>query len=273
MPYNVFISWSKERSRKVATELYRFIPDVIQQATPWFSAEDIETGSRWEPAIATALQDLKIGIICLTPENLESTWLHFEAGALSKSLSEARVCPYLLDCGVADVRPPLAAFQSRKADKPGTLRLIEDLNVALGNPVEIERLRRTFELFWSGLDAKLKQIAEEKPTAKKAVPPRPAEDMFAEIIARLRDIDRPYIEIGASGESSVPPPLPERTRRQSSLTRKVFTLAREGKAVDEISRALRIPVASVLRRLNNAEAWIESPGDVGSANGVEPGTE
>lgn len=43
--YNVFISWSGDRS-KVAAALYDWLPMVAQTAEPWMSEEDIEEGSR-----------------------------------------------------------------------------------------------------------------------------------------------------------------------------------------------------------------------------------
>lgn len=49
------------------------------------SATDIDKGTRWREEVGTALDTMKAGIICLTPENLSAEWLLFEAGALSKT--------------------------------------------------------------------------------------------------------------------------------------------------------------------------------------------
>ena len=56
---------------------------VIQSAKPWMSETDIEKGTRGLSELAKALEAIKVGISCLTPENLSAPWLLFEAGARS----------------------------------------------------------------------------------------------------------------------------------------------------------------------------------------------
>jgi hypothetical protein len=60
--------------------------------------------------VADRLEQCRVGIICMTPENLESRWILFEAGALSKT-KEAHVCTLLVGLTPAEVKPPLAQFQ------------------------------------------------------------------------------------------------------------------------------------------------------------------
>jgi hypothetical protein len=96
----------------VALALKEWLPDVLQNVSVWISEHDIDAGSRWSHKLAQALEESRIGIICLTPENQGSRWLQFEAGALSKSLEgESRLIPYLIDMSVSDVEPPLAQFK------------------------------------------------------------------------------------------------------------------------------------------------------------------
>lgn len=107
----VFLSWSGEQSREVAKVLKEWIPDIIQAVDPWMSEEDIHKGARWGSELADSLQGPHFGLLCLTRENLTAPWLLFEAGALSKSLDVARVCPFLFGIEKTDIeRGPLLQF-------------------------------------------------------------------------------------------------------------------------------------------------------------------
>ena len=94
------------------------------------SATDIEKGTRWSTDIGTQLAQARVGIICLTPENVKEPWVIFEAGALSKTLENTFVCTYLLDIEPADLRFPLALFQATKTGKEDTRKLLGTINRA-----------------------------------------------------------------------------------------------------------------------------------------------
>jgi hypothetical protein len=182
---NVFISWSGERSRLAAEALKEWLGTVLQNARPWMSTE-IEKGSRSYEEIARALEGMKVGIICLTPENLTSEWLHFEAGALSKTLdAKTRVCTYLLaDLESATLKPPLAWFQWTKANKADTRKLIGTVNKHLdAAPLAESTLSATFEKWWPDLDEKLKALP-----APSGTPParRGTDEIVAEILEHTR---------------------------------------------------------------------------------------
>jgi hypothetical protein len=63
--------------------------------------------------MAKALDGIKVGITCLTPENLDAPWILYEAGSLAKTVDDStRLCTYLLgDLKNADIEPPLGQFQ------------------------------------------------------------------------------------------------------------------------------------------------------------------
>jgi hypothetical protein len=94
VPIDVFISWSGLRSGAVAEALRNWLPKVINALKPWLSTTDIDKGARWSTDVAVRLEVAKAGIICLTPSNLHSDWILFEAGALSKTLQNTFVSPY-----------------------------------------------------------------------------------------------------------------------------------------------------------------------------------
>jgi hypothetical protein len=120
------------------------------------SQSDIQAGARWSEEIALRLEACSVGIICLTPDNLDSPWLLFEAGALSKTLEETYVCPYLFALEPSDVSGPLAQFQSSRADEPGTRDLVFTINQALGEQAMDESgMEEVFRVWWPHLEQRL----------------------------------------------------------------------------------------------------------------------
>ena len=105
---NVFISWSGPQSRAVATALAGWLGQVVQAIQPWMSDIDLAAGERWREALAHMLGNLSLGIICATPEAMGSQWLHFEAGALAKTMEESngRVIPYLVGMSESELSNP-----------------------------------------------------------------------------------------------------------------------------------------------------------------------
>lgn len=155
---NVFISWSGDRSRLLASALADLLPDIIQDLNAWMSEHDISVGSRWSQELNQQLGTSNFGILCLTPENISAPWLLFEAGSLGKSVSEARVVPYRLGLAAADVPFPLAQFQGVDANEGGTRKLVRSLNAGLKQPMESGRLDRSFERWWPDLKAHIDDI-------------------------------------------------------------------------------------------------------------------
>jgi len=184
----VFICWSEERGRLVAVALHDWLKRVIQGLKPFLSTHEIRAGKRWLSEIAGELAETKFGILCLTAENLDSAWLNFEAGALSKTVDDKTyVCPYLIGgLQIAQVPVPLGQFQSNPADKEGTQKLLKTINSALADKkLEEVVLNDAFEKFWPDLEKALKNLpavtGEEKPKRK-------VEDMVEEILDTVRGL-------------------------------------------------------------------------------------
>jgi hypothetical protein len=177
----IFISWSGETSRQIAQHLRDWLPQVIQAAQPWMSKE-IPAGARWREEIAGQLQDARAGIICLTPDNLRAEWLHFEAGAISKSVANAFVCPYLFGVKPSDIIEPLAMFQAKSADEDGTRELIETINAAMDQPLKSEILRRSLERCWPELKEQLARVQAPKPIK----PARSEMEILEELVGLVR---------------------------------------------------------------------------------------
>lgn len=158
---NIFISWSGERSRAIAEFLTQWLRKVIQISKPWMSDFDIEKGKRWAEEIGKNLSSHNVGIICVTPENYKASWLLFEAGALSKSLGHAKVCPLLLGMSPSELTGPLTQFQATIFNKRDFYKLIKALNTECKNSkLEEKILSDAFEKNWSELEDKINEITK-----------------------------------------------------------------------------------------------------------------
>lgn len=155
----VFISWSGEKSKKIANIFREWLPTVIQSIEPFVSSEDIEKGSRWNTDIAQELNETKFGIICVTKDNLNSPWINFEAGALSKSLENTFVAPVLFDVKPSELKSsPISQFQATSFTKEDIKRLLETLNNATANGLTQSRLNKAFDLCYSDLEASIDEL-------------------------------------------------------------------------------------------------------------------
>jgi hypothetical protein len=159
----IFIGWSGERSKKIAQLLYEWLPTVVQNIKPYMSTE-IDKGTRWGSSVAAELQSCNFGIFCLTQENLAASWIHFEAGALSKVVGQSHVVPILFDLAQSHVQGPLIQFQSMIFDREDVMRLLKTINKAAREAgeeaLEEIRLERAFSGLWNQLDKEIKEISE-----------------------------------------------------------------------------------------------------------------
>lgn len=166
----VFISWSGSKSQEVAKILKQWIPCVIQSVEPYFSSADIDKGARWSTDIAKELQDASFGILCVTKDNLSSSWLNFEAGALSKSIEQSKVCPFLVDLKPSDIQnSPILQFQMASSTKDDVFKLFTSINSNLGDTkLHEDVLTTTFDTFWPKIDEALKSVSSITETVTPA---------------------------------------------------------------------------------------------------------
>jgi len=218
----VFISWSGERSKAVAEALRYWLPKVIQALDPWMSADDIDKGTRWRSGIATELEQSSVGIICLTRENLDSTWIHFEAGALSKQQQNTYVCTFLFGLGPTDIREPLAQFQATTDKREDVRKLIFTVNRSLNeSQLPESELNESFAVWWPKLEERLRSIPISSGGVKEPI--REDREILEEILELVRGQGRQlFIPIEAdsiTGETL--------SRRTQELLAQEFGLQRE----------------------------------------------
>ena len=190
----VFISWSGDKSWRIATTFREWLPSVIQSVEPYVSSEDIDKGTRWSTDIAKELEDSTFGILCVTKENLEAPWLSFEAGALSKTIDKSYVAPFLFDIKRSEVKGPILQFQSTIFQKDDIKKMVQTINRACGEAgISDQRLDRTFEVWYPSLENDLKMIGSEFASTPEDIEPEPPDsssDILEEILELSRDNQR-----------------------------------------------------------------------------------
>ena len=184
----VFISWSGELSKNIAELLNEWLGNVLQGVKTWISTDDIQKGSIWFSDISEQIGQTRIGILCLTTENVTAPWVLFEAGALSKGVGTSRVCPLLINLSHTELKPPLSQFNGTLPHKEDMLKLVRTINqIATTSPLPEPRLAKAFETWWNGFESDFKSIvSKHQPT--KAIAKRTQEDMLAEILEVTRNV-------------------------------------------------------------------------------------
>ena len=196
---NVFLSWSGDRSRQLAEALREWLPLVLQTTRPWLSETDIDKGMRWADETTRVLAETGVGILCLTRDNLTSQWIHFEAGALSKTLDSSLVCALLLDVMPSDLTPPLSLFQHTRLTREDLTKLVRTLHRASasrsGTPLlSDDQLREMVSVWWPKLQERVAAIAE---AADPVGPVREDREVIDEILETVRALRKATAESGA----------------------------------------------------------------------------
>ena len=198
---NVFLSWSGSLSHDVALALLNWLPQVVQAVKPWLSSQDIEKGARWFEEIGESLSSTDFGILCLTSGNIAAPWILFEAGALSKSLGQSRVCPMLVNIKNIDLQGPLAQFNTTGISKLDIRKLVDALNNRL--PTEQKRtdtqLTEAFEVWWPHLERKISEAlkqARETEHVERPAPKRKIDDVLDELLELTRSTAQQLSKIG-----------------------------------------------------------------------------
>ena len=152
----VFISWSGDRSKKIAEFLHEWLPTVLQNIKPYMSAESIDKGERWSLDIANQLQETNYGIVCVTPDNFNAPWILFESGALSKSINNSRVSPIIFDLLPSDLsKSPLLQFQLTQFNETEMAKLIISINNSAPDTEKVEQAvaSKAFQRAWNELES------------------------------------------------------------------------------------------------------------------------
>lgn len=216
----VFISWSGNKSHKVAIVFREWLPSVIQSLEPYVSSEDIDKGARWSTDIAKELENSTFGILCVTKENLHAPWLSFEAGALSKTMDKSFVTPFLFDIKRSEVNGPILQFQSTVFEKEDIKKLVQTLNKACGeNGITESMLDRAFEVWYPTLEKDLNELHESADEGEQE--DNPETDVHSSaIIEEILELSRDNQKLLRNPDTKILESIDEVKQRVDNLIRR-----------------------------------------------------
>ena len=149
----IFLAWSGERSKEIAECLASWLRALFgkDRLTLFFSTE-IRAGRWWFDELERALDNSQLGILCMTPENLESYGIHYEAYRLLRQKDRgATVLTFLLERDV-QMPIPLGRLNPLYGNRDGACALAEIV------AKELRVKPRFFEKAWSDLERALEMV-------------------------------------------------------------------------------------------------------------------
>lgn len=200
----VFISWSGQLSKEIGEILRKWLPGVLQSVKPYFTPDDVEKGARWNTEISKELEESQIGVMILTRENLQSSWIMFESGALSKQMGKSRVCPILFGIENTDLQGPLVQFQATAFNQDEMHKLVKTINSACGEQrLDDAVVNEVFQLWWPKLEKEVSsKVAKYKEDPKGRL--RSDRELIEEILSLVRvSASRRTIPVEAIGAGPI----------------------------------------------------------------------
>lgn len=155
----IFISWSGDRSGKIASVLRDWLETVLPYAKPWISTEDIKKGTVWFKELSKELDETSFGIICCVPENIKEPWIQFEAGTANRP--NRKVATFLLGLTTDELeKNPLSHFNATVFKREDVLRLVQSINGDSQNPLTNDLVKKKFDVCWPGLEQKINEVLD-----------------------------------------------------------------------------------------------------------------
>ena len=199
----LFLSWSGARSRQIANTYNKWIKYIFPTLEIYISTEDIEPGRKWRDSIENGLEETYFGMLFLTPENLESRWIYYEAGSLSKGKNDSHVIPMLYQLDAGKLQEPLSAFQSMSLEKDNMLRVVKTINKKMAEVTDELLLEEIFDNWWEKWEEEADKFPVDIEAIEESIKLKDAAQMdiqeqIEEVLTRLRQQD------GKEGVAKIP---------------------------------------------------------------------
>ena len=154
-----FIAWSDNRGQRIAQILQNWLPLFCQTAQAWTS-ESAPGGENWLEVIRQQLSNADTCIVCVTPESIQSHWIHFEAGALFPGDENSRILPLLFDVQPDDLLDPFRLLKAYSFDREGFVTFVNrlwELEQKSDKPSQ-DVTKQLVEKFWDELNDEVSSI-------------------------------------------------------------------------------------------------------------------
>lgn len=248
----VFLSWSGNKSHKVALVFRDWFPSVIQCLELYVSSEDIDMGDRWSIDIAKELEDSFFGILCVTRDNLTAPWLIFEAGALSKTIDKSFVCPFLFDIKKSEVDGPLLQFQSAIFNRDDVFKIVKTLNKACGeNQLSDKLLEDSFFLWYPKLEEKLDNLESKRDENQDTITFDDRTEDSNEVLEEILDLSRLNQKLIRNPESTWSKKIFRIDENLEQVMLEIETLRDQSNVQPNMYRSFEHIVPSLEKILNN----------------------
>lgn len=153
--------------------------------------------------IEERLNESAFGIIVVTTENQNKTWLNFEAGALSKRFEggSGRVVPVLVNFeDFYQIEGPIRQFQGVMLDKDGMRELLQSISAISGADWAMVEAR--FDWSWDEFEDLIRLAVEE--AGEQPDPPKITDTiLLQDILRRISSIEK--ASRGGSSPITSPP--------------------------------------------------------------------
>lgn len=180
---SIFVSWSKRYSGEIATEIKNWIEYNIAQVSVFISHE-IGVGDKWSRVIDEELVKADMGILVLTPENINSAWVLFESGAIYKT---GKVLPLLCGRDKGKIEGPLQGLNYAEFSKEGMTMLLRQINTQLGLAMTENGIKNIVAGTWDDLYEKVLPLVNNS----KIYIPNPEE-------SGLKNIEQNDVDLAAT---------------------------------------------------------------------------
>ena len=175
---SVFICWSGGRSHEVAHAVRALLQSALprlvggEEKIQVSISDEIEKGVAWFESIIERLRSARAGVVCMTFENVDNPWLHFEAGALAQRVAGARpgdpagarpqdprLFTLLHGLTGAALKGPLGAYQATSTTKPDLASMIRSIAQVLAGRELAATLECIAEDEWKTFQEALEKVA------------------------------------------------------------------------------------------------------------------